>query len=367
MTSGVTGCIVARDEAPLVGDCIASLRGAVDEIVVVDHGSRDATADVARELGARVIAAGDAHHEHARNAYLEAARTPWIFVIDADERLSTRGRHAIASHAIAAPPDVLGFAIERFDWIGGGRWASTRLVRLFRAHPRIRYFASRAHASVAPAIAALGGRIAFADAPVHHLDALLARDHAAKRARMRERLAAEIAASPGRAIMRCWLALELFAIDDDEAATAELARARADDERCAPIVHLHLAQQHRARGRLEDAAREASSALALESAVFRGRESAYVVLADAHDRLGRRDAATATMRAALAEAPALASHHLGLAALLEGIAPDEARAHAAAAREANEWISTPATLAEGASPCIFRQQDALLARVRTVR
>ena len=356
----VTGCIVARDEGDLVEDCIRSLDGVVAEVIVVDHGSTDDTAARAQREGARVIRSHGTHHEGARNAYLEAVKTSWVLVVDADERVSASAREEIPALVRGAADDVFGFGIERFDYIGRGRWAEARIVRLFRAEPRVRYFESRAHASVVPSIEAIGGRVELASAPLHHLDALLPRDHEAKRARMRARLEAEIAGG-GMAVMRCFLALEHFALGDDDASTAQLHRAMAENPRCEPIARLFLAQQHRARGRLDDAAREARRVLDLGHA-FRGRANAWIVLADAlepHDHAG----AVAACRSALAEGPATAALHLNLAALLAKSDRETARTHFAAARAKNPWLLSPAIFATATPTSIFHQQDSLLACV----
>lgn len=55
MSARVVALVAARDEADRVGQTVAALRGLVDEVVVVDDGSRDATASVALAAGATVM------------------------------------------------------------------------------------------------------------------------------------------------------------------------------------------------------------------------------------------------------------------------------------------------------------------------
>ena len=81
-------CLIARDEEALLPDCLASVQGIVDEIVVADTGSTDRTVAIAEAAGAKVV-----HHTWAddfaaaRNAALAGASGDWILVLDADERL----------------------------------------------------------------------------------------------------------------------------------------------------------------------------------------------------------------------------------------------------------------------------------------
>ena len=48
-------CMIVRDEEQMLPRCLAAVAPAVDEIVVVDTGSTDATVEIARSFGARVI------------------------------------------------------------------------------------------------------------------------------------------------------------------------------------------------------------------------------------------------------------------------------------------------------------------------
>lgn len=132
-------CMIARDEAPVIGRALESVRGFVDEIVVVDTGSRDATPDVARQHGARVgtfewcddFAA-------ARNASLELATGDWILVMDADEVL-TPGSGELLRAAMAGEHGAYTLELENATGKEGEEGQTVRLLRLFRNHPEIRY------------------------------------------------------------------------------------------------------------------------------------------------------------------------------------------------------------------------------------
>lgn len=358
----ISACIVAKNAAALLPECIASVRDEVDEVLLVDNGSSDETRAVAESAGARIVDSSEPNHERARNAYIEAARTEWLLVIDADERF-VAGPARPRLRQVVSSTSAHGLSLERFDWLGGGRWATNPHLRLFRRADHVRYFASSVHASVAPSIRGAGGAIARSGLALNHVDALLSRDHAAKRANFRARLEVELARPAPPAILRCFYALELSALGDEAASDAQLDLALKSDARIEPIASLFRAQQHRASGRFDEAARLARHALDLPSVLFGGRDSAYALLADAEDRLGRLNDAVATTRAAIAESPLVASHHLNLALLL-GAAGADSRSHLSTAVALNPWIDSPRVLGAGARPSIFVQQDAVLGRYR---
>ena len=82
--------IVKNEEAHLAG-CLGSVADLVDEIVVVDTGSTDATAAVASRFGARVYPFHWVDSfAAARNESLRHARGDWIFWLDARRDGSTR-------------------------------------------------------------------------------------------------------------------------------------------------------------------------------------------------------------------------------------------------------------------------------------
>ena len=83
----LSACLIVKDEEKALPECLASLDRLVDEVVVYDTGSTDATVELARRAGARVIEGyWDDDFGRARNASLEQCRGEWILWIDADER-----------------------------------------------------------------------------------------------------------------------------------------------------------------------------------------------------------------------------------------------------------------------------------------
>ncbi|MBL3200736.1 glycosyltransferase, partial [Klebsiella pneumoniae] len=52
---GLTCCIIAHNEADRIERCIRAVKDIVDEVVVVDSGSTDATVAKAEALGAKVV------------------------------------------------------------------------------------------------------------------------------------------------------------------------------------------------------------------------------------------------------------------------------------------------------------------------
>jgi (heptosyl)LPS beta-1,4-glucosyltransferase len=92
----LTAVLIVRDEAGRLPGCLASLRGAVDQVVVLDTGSSDGTRDLLAALAAdpgtepplRWSERPFDDFSRSRSAALARVRTPFFLWIDADERLS---------------------------------------------------------------------------------------------------------------------------------------------------------------------------------------------------------------------------------------------------------------------------------------
>jgi tetratricopeptide (TPR) repeat protein len=201
--------MIVKNGGDELRQCLQSIAGLVQQIVIVDTGSTDNTFAVAAEFGAGIIHVPWTNHfADARNAALDRMTTDWVLVLDADEELS--------AEAVCAIPKLL----EDGDGIGGYfltirnyllerhvqfrtstsvpnqdrhlraqkalSWAEHDLCRLFRCHPAIRY-EGRVHEVVEYSIQNLGLKIArsqcrilhfgqLADTNIHERKAMLYRD-----------------------------------------------------------------------------------------------------------------------------------------------------------------------------------------------
>lgn len=127
--------VITLNEERRITACLAAVAWA-DEIVVVDSGSSDATAAIARRQGARVITRPFTTYAEQKNAALAAATCDWILSLDADERVTPELSGEIRA-AIAAPGDAAGFAMLRREhmlgqWIDHGSWGPEYKLRLVR-------------------------------------------------------------------------------------------------------------------------------------------------------------------------------------------------------------------------------------------
>ena len=193
--------MIVRNEAERLEACLASVRGFVDELVLLDTGSSDATVAIAQRCGAVVHQMdwpGD--FEPARNEALKHVSGDWVLVLDADEQLLEEAKQPL--HQLMAKPELLLINLLRFER-GALQSPYSNVSRLFRRHPDI-HWSGRYHTMVDDSVAALIAREPhwrIADCPLPALvhdgyrPELLA--DGAKAARLRAAMEDELALKPG--------------------------------------------------------------------------------------------------------------------------------------------------------------------------
>jgi tetratricopeptide (TPR) repeat protein len=168
-TTTISACLIVRNEALVLERCLSSLSGVVDEIVVVDTGSTDATPEIAAGFGATICRhAWQDDFSAARNVGLDAATGDWILVIDADEYLAADSRPLV--RAAVNHTDAEGILITQRNLLAPDdliQSAESLSVRLFRRRNEVRY-AGIVHEEVSAAITGRGGRIVSSPIVIVH-------------------------------------------------------------------------------------------------------------------------------------------------------------------------------------------------------
>jgi glycosyltransferase involved in cell wall biosynthesis len=85
----LTVSVIALNAEAQIGELLASV-GFADEILVVDSGSTDSTASIARSRGARVVDKEWLGFGRQKQFAVSAARNDWVLCLDADERVTPR-------------------------------------------------------------------------------------------------------------------------------------------------------------------------------------------------------------------------------------------------------------------------------------
>lgn len=179
--------MIVKNEAHCIGDCLASLSGIVDEMLIGDTGSDDGTQEIAMGYGAQVLRVPwQDDFALARNMVLRHARGDWLLHMDADETLDPG-----SAEAIRRVVDEDGAGCDAFEvtllnycddprawrWMPAGQYAPyargragylpVPLLRLFR-NGRGFHYQEAVHENITQSVVARGGRIGTLDCVIHH-------------------------------------------------------------------------------------------------------------------------------------------------------------------------------------------------------
>jgi len=181
--------MIVKDEEAALAHCLKSVETLVDEIIIVDTGSRDKTVEIAQAFGARIY-----HFKWcddfaaARNESLKYCLSPWVLVLDADEAIDPLDYEKIRDACIHQTADVYELTIRNYmssslsttHDIGAAPNKSAysegkeypfytdnpcmRLVRRFEGLS----FSGKIHETIGKTVLSLGKSIGKLDAVIHH-------------------------------------------------------------------------------------------------------------------------------------------------------------------------------------------------------
>lgn len=246
--------MIVRDEAAFLEECLSSISGMVDEIVIVDTGSTDGSKRIARAFHARLFDfAWCDDFSVARNEALAHATGEWILYIDADERLRPAARSSIAP-LLADDSAVAHTVLFRPQ----SRYTRYREYRVFRNDPRIR-FQGAIHETMLPSLHAVaahdGRRIGHSALAIDHVGYDGDQEH--KHRRNLPLLRARLARDPDHVFSWHHLGRTLAALGDGEGAThawrqgLEAVRRGVASSPADSLVYSSLLRQELDGGRLD--------------------------------------------------------------------------------------------------------------------
>ncbi len=133
--SKISAAIITYNEEKNIERCIQSLFGIVDEIVVIDSGSKDKTKEIASSLGAKVFINVFEGHIQQKNFAITKTENDWIISLDADEAISDQLKNSILE--VKGSLSGAGYEFNRLSnycgkWINYCGWYPDRKLRLFK-------------------------------------------------------------------------------------------------------------------------------------------------------------------------------------------------------------------------------------------
>lgn len=155
MKSGISACIIGKDEEKNLNRCLNSVKNVVDEIIYLDTGSIDKSIAIAKSFGAKVYSCSfENDFSKARNKCISYATFNWILVIDCDEEVDIDSRDAIKD--IVKLDIFEGIVVNIINVVSGEKVDRFQFPRIFR-NGRGYYFTGKIHEQIAPNIVKRSG------------------------------------------------------------------------------------------------------------------------------------------------------------------------------------------------------------------
>lgn len=122
--ANITAIILTKNESMNIAECINSIKGFAERVIVIDSGSTDNTVDIAKKLGADVHFHIFENYARQFNWALDNTKisTRWVIRLDADERFTPALCKEIEENIVLHDDDEInGFTLEAWMYFMGKR------------------------------------------------------------------------------------------------------------------------------------------------------------------------------------------------------------------------------------------------------
>jgi glycosyltransferase involved in cell wall biosynthesis len=119
----ITVLIEAVNEVHLLKECIESAHLLTDNVILIDQASTDDSVKVALDLKAKVIQHDPVTVvEEIRKFGIDKVTTEWVFILDADERITESLAKIIDDILCEGVSDITHYKVPRRNTFGGTTW-----------------------------------------------------------------------------------------------------------------------------------------------------------------------------------------------------------------------------------------------------
>ena len=226
--------MIVKNEAKNLPRCLESIKGLVDEIVIVDTGSTDDTVKIAESYGAKVgYFEWCNDFSAARNASLDLCTGDWVLILDADEAIDKMDHDAIRNAMYDNDYPAYNFILRNYfnsascatfdkaavrnqsGYEEGREYpycADSQVMRMFRRSPEIRW-EGRVHELFCRHLTERGIHTGHTNSVIHHYGKMDAEREGNKKALYYELAEEDLKSRPGDPQYLFNLAVQAYAAE----------------------------------------------------------------------------------------------------------------------------------------------------------